>query len=359
MQFGVMFFSSTDDAASPDKYGLLKSAAQFADRHGFSAIWTPERHFHPFGGLYPNPALTSCALAMITERISLRAGSVISPLHDAIRIAEEWSVVDNLSGGRVAISFGSGWNAKDFIFFPERYQHRQAFMYEQIHTIERLWQGESIARTDSFGNQVEVRLHPRPVQQKLPIWVTSSGSPATFARAGAIGANVLTHLLGQDLPTLAERIAIYRDAREAHGFCAESGMVSLMLHTFIGNDLEEVYWKVRAPLRNYLRSAISLEQVGASTGGTVSGGKTLTSTRLDSSDEDELLDIAYDRYFNTSSLLGTPDTCGEMANRLRDIGVDEIACLIDFGVDAGETLESLERMSELIRRLHWTTSHAA
>jgi len=45
---------------------------------------------------------------MITTRLQLRSGSLISPLHDAILIAEEWSLVDQLSAGRVAISFGSG-----------------------------------------------------------------------------------------------------------------------------------------------------------------------------------------------------------------------------------------------------------
>src|SRR5437879_1777503 len=116
MEFGIMFFSSADQAGTEDRYYLLKKAAEFADQHGFCCIWTPERHFHDFGGLFPNPSVLSAALAVITQRIQLRAGSLISPLHNPIRIAEEWSVVDNLSSGRVAISFGSGWNIDDFIF---------------------------------------------------------------------------------------------------------------------------------------------------------------------------------------------------------------------------------------------------
>src|ERR1044072_8239679 len=79
--------------------------AMFAARHGFTAVWTPERHFQAFGGLYPNPSVLSAALAMITERVQIRAGSVALPLHHPVRVAEEWSVVDNLSNGRAAISF--------------------------------------------------------------------------------------------------------------------------------------------------------------------------------------------------------------------------------------------------------------
>src|SRR5436853_2564857 len=110
MQFAIMFFSSTSQGGDGDKYALLKRAARFADARGFCAVWSPERHFHRFGCLFPNPSITSAALAMITDRIQIRAGSLISPLHDTVRVAEDWSVVDNFSRGRVAVSFGSGWN---------------------------------------------------------------------------------------------------------------------------------------------------------------------------------------------------------------------------------------------------------
>ena len=60
---------------------------------------------HRFGGLYPNPSVAGAALAAITERVDIRAGSCVLPLHDPIRVAEEWSLVDNLSNGRVGISF--------------------------------------------------------------------------------------------------------------------------------------------------------------------------------------------------------------------------------------------------------------
>ncbi len=65
-------------------------------------MWTPERHFHSFGGLYPNPSVTSAALATI-ERVDLRAGGVVMPLHHPVRVAEEWSVVFNLSRPRRAL----------------------------------------------------------------------------------------------------------------------------------------------------------------------------------------------------------------------------------------------------------------
>src|ERR1051326_8829374 len=249
MDFGVMFFSSVDTSGT-SKYDLLVKAARFADTHDFVAVWTPERHFHPFGGLFPNPAVTSAALATITSRIQLRAGSLISPLHHTVRIAEEWSVVDNLSGGRVAVSFGSGWNVNDFVFYPDRYENRQRVMYEQIGLVRRLWQGESYVDANSFGKPVDVVIYPKPIQADLPIWVTSSGNAESFRRAGEAGANLLTHLIGQDTAQLAEKIAKYGQAWSDAGHSGR-GPVSLMLHTFMGRRLEAVRATVYKPFREY------------------------------------------------------------------------------------------------------------
>ena len=350
MDFGLMFFSAAQEGrrdADGSRYRLLLEAARFADRRGFLCVWTPERHFHPFGGLYPDPAVTSAALATATERLELRAGSLVSPLHDAIRIAESWSMVDNLSGGRAAISFGSGWNVDDFVFFPDHYPRRRELMYEQIETVRTLWRGGTVARSNTYGHEVEIRLFPRPVQAELPVWVTSSGDPETFERAGAIGANLLTHLIGQDLETLAAKIDRYRGARAEGGHDAAAGKVSLMLHTFLGRNVEKVRARVREPFRAYLRSAVSLEQMAALGGGVVSGGKKIDPHDIPAELMEELLEMTFERYSRTASLLGTVAGCRELVLQLEEIGVDEIACLIDFGVARSKVLESLEALRDL------------
>jgi hypothetical protein len=76
MDFSLFYFASEDESAGGDRYRLLLEGAKFADRHGFKAVWTPERHFHSFGGLYPNPSVVGAAIAAITERVQIRAGSV-------------------------------------------------------------------------------------------------------------------------------------------------------------------------------------------------------------------------------------------------------------------------------------------
>ena len=72
MNFGVYFFSDDGKGEGGNKYQLLLDAAKLGDELGYHSVWTPERHFQAFGGLYPNPSVLSGALAMITERVRLR-----------------------------------------------------------------------------------------------------------------------------------------------------------------------------------------------------------------------------------------------------------------------------------------------
>ena len=347
MDFGIMFFFSAEQPGATNKYQLLLDAARFADERNFCSVWVPERHFHKFGGIFPNPSVISAALAVSTRNIQIRAGSLISPLHDPIRIAEEWSVVDNLSNGRAAISFGSGWNINDFVFFPERYATRQKVMYEQVQTLKELWAGGQIVRRNSAGKDVEVKIYPEPVQKELPIWITSSGNVETYVSAGSIGANLLTHLLGQDIDTLAQKIQRYRESLANNNFDPQSRKVSLMLHTFIGDDAEAVKAKIRQPFREYLRSAISLEGKAAAGGGVISGGRKVDPHDIPADRVEELLDAAFERYFDTASLMGTPEKCQRLTWLLQEIGVDEIACLIDFLDDYEAVMSSMNYLAQL------------
>ena len=88
IDFSLFYFASDEDDKATDKYRLLLDGARFADEHGFAAVWTPERHFYAFGGLYPNPSVTGAAIATITKHIQIRAGSVVLPLHNPIRVAK-------------------------------------------------------------------------------------------------------------------------------------------------------------------------------------------------------------------------------------------------------------------------------
>ncbi|MGZ4765262.1 MAG: MupA/Atu3671 family FMN-dependent luciferase-like monooxygenase, partial [Ilumatobacteraceae bacterium] len=227
MEFSLFYFAADAGGPARDRYRLLLEGAKFADQHGFAAVWTPERHFHEFGGLYPNPALTSAAIAVVTERVEIRAGSVVLPLHNPIAVAEDWSVVDNLSNGRVGLSFASGWHANDFALAPDNFARRRELMGEGIETIRSLWRGESVTVRSGDGREIEVAMFPPPVQRAPKIWITAGGSPATFEMAGRIGASILTNLLVMSQDDLVSNVAAYRAAYRAAGHAGD-GHVTLM-----------------------------------------------------------------------------------------------------------------------------------
>ncbi|MFJ6798059.1 MupA/Atu3671 family FMN-dependent luciferase-like monooxygenase [Streptomyces sp. NPDC091268] len=345
LDFGLFYFASDAGDSDPgaDRYRLLIEGAKFADRHGFSAVWTPERHFHEFGGLYPAPSVTSAALAMVTENIAIRSGSVVMPLHHPVRVAEEWSVVDNLSGGRVGMAFASGWLHDDFVFAPDHYEDRKQVMIDGVATVRSLWRGESATLPAGNGKDVEFRIRPRPVQSELPVWLSSGGTPATFKAAAEQGANILTHLLGQDLDQLAASIKLYRDTwREKFG--TDGGTVTLMLHTFLDEDRERALELVREPFIDYLRTSLDLVRVLGQR-----MGVDVDPRNIGEDDLEALLGHAFDRYVHTSGLFGTPEDCLGLVDKLSSIGVDEFACLVDFGIAADDVLGGLVHLDRLRR----------
>src|SRR5215213_2955956 len=348
IDFSLFYFAADNSQAGADKYRLCLEGAKFADKNGFTAVWTPERHFHESGGLYPNPAVLSATLAAITERVKLRAGSVVLPLHHSIRVAEEWSMVDNLSAGRVGVSFTSGWIPNDFAFFPERFANKREEMFRGIEEVQRLWRGEKIAATDGAGKNRELRILPRPIQAELPIWLTCSGDPQMFIKAGELGLNVLTALLSQSIEEVQQKIKLYREARAAHSHDPEQGQVTLMLHTFIGSDEQKVLDLMRGPLSEYLKAHVGLVE-------------TMTQSldiKVDINDvnKDQYLDyliaFALERYYQIACLIGTPEKCLPMVQRLVDVGVDELACFIDFGVDVDTVLAALKYLNTLKELSH-------
>jgi len=354
IDFSLFYFAAEARERGEAAYRLLLDGARFADTHGFAAVWTPERHFHPFGGLYPNPAVTSAAVAAVTKHVALRAGSVVLPLHNPIRCAEEWSVVDNLSNGRVGLSFASGWHAADFALMPGSFQDRRRIMSEGIETIRKLWRGEAVPARSGDGKDIQVRIFPKPVQREPPIWITASGTPDTFAMAGRMGANVLTNLLVMSPEELAKNIALYREATREANHPGE-GHVSLMVHTFVGAEPGAIRGIVREPFLEYLRTSTDLInkarwELTAFAKPAAQRDPAECARDLDELTPEEMgaiMDHAFERYFSTAGLFGTPRSCLATVDKLKALGVDEIACLVDFGVPTDVVLDNLRHLDEL------------
>ena len=332
----LMFFSADEAETKEDRYRFVREASRIADARGFEAVWIPERHFHRFGGLFPNPAVVAAAIASETRHIRIRAGSVVLPLHDPIRVYEEWAVVDNLSRGRVDLSFATGWDAESFCLAPSCYANRVERTFAGIDEVTSYWAGKPGQRKNGHGETTEVVPLPRPIQPELRTWLTAARDPHLFQEAGRRGFNLLTALLFQTVEELSAKIAIYRQARQDAGLDPAAGRVTVMLHTFIGRDSDEVLATVREPLTRYLRTSINLWRKESE-----------SLDALSATTEEDVVRLAFERYYRSSGLFGTPAAAVTRIDRLRETGVNEIACLIDFGVPAETVVQNLGYLAEL------------
>jgi natural product biosynthesis luciferase-like monooxygenase protein len=241
-------------------------------------------------------------------------------------------MVDALSKGRSGLSLASGWRAVDFLLRPEAYQDRRQLTVDGIDVLRRLWRGEPYVDESGAEHQV----FPRPVTTEPRLWLTSAGNPDTFETAGKSGVGVLTHLLSHSLDQLAPKIARYRRSYVASGRPGR-GHVVLMIHTYLDQNFDIAARVCRQPLIQYLATSLDL---GVSVPASQAGR--LTPRRMQ-----VVAENACDRYLERDGLFGSVQNALSTVSRIAAADVDEIACLIDFGVATETALTALNRLAEL------------
>lgn len=334
MKFSLMFFSSGEGVSTPAMYDRLIGLARIADHSGFERIWLPERHYVRFGALHPAPAVLAAAIASCTKQLRIAAGSVVAPLHHPLEIAESWSVVDNLSRGRVDISLASGWRREDFASRPEAYDDRHVLLSAQIEALRSLWSGAPYV-WDMCGETAKAVLRPRPFQRELPLWLTAARSLATFGLAGRSGTNLLTYLVDLGFEGLSAGVDAYRTARAATGRDPQGGEITVMLHGYVQGPgtlsteaLRQQYCDYLVANRDLLSHKSLSRNLDSFECQLVDPSR--ASSTLSRSDAEALACAQFDRVHERLSLMGRPEALRSVVGRLRDIGVTEIACLVDF-----------------------------
>jgi len=278
----------------------------------------------------------AAALAGETSRIGLRAGSVVLPLHDVARVAEEWAVVDALSAGRVGVSLATGWNPGDFVLGRCEFTQRRAYTLANIDTLCALWRGESLP---AGPDGTTIRTYPTPVQPDLPLWLTATSGSATFEEAGRRGLRVLTAYLQQDRAQLEDNIQRYRAL--SHRFRPDTRPhVTLMVHAYVADSAAQALATVHDPLLAYLRQFVDLNERGQIAEGAAADA-------LSAEEKEELVRYSVAKYARERGLIGDPAGVADRLRYLAGIGVDELACFVDFGLAPDLVLTSLRRLAEV------------
>ena len=187
---------------------------------------------------------------MLTRQIEVRGESIISDRQDVIRIVEEWSIIDNLTNGRAALSMGMP-NLLETIE-TDNYADE---LFKQITNIRALWQGESTTRINGVGNSVELKIFPKPIQGQLPIWISVLEDDAVYKRAGEVGANLLIYHFGCELNSLKDKIDLYKDTLKEYGF--QDKHVTLMMPTYITENSD---YKNEKPFIDYMNHLINFNR---------------------------------------------------------------------------------------------------
>ena len=165
-----------------------------------------------------------------------------------------------------------------------------------------------------------------------------------FFTAGKLGFNVLTanFALKNDLNEFVRRSQIYRESIEMHH--GRRGHITMMLHTFVAESAEAIERLAKPALAEYINVNIGMQQ-DHDAGGKEERGF----THLNDREREILIRTQVNKDIRGQlSFIGTLEHCARQAERLKENGVDEIACLIDFGIDLDEIMSSLGRMSLLL-----------
>jgi probable F420-dependent oxidoreductase len=150
-----------------------------ASRPGWQAPYTYKDSFH-------EPFVLFGYLAGVTKTIELVTGVIILPQRQTVLVAKQAAALDVLSGGRLRLGIGIGWNPVEYEALGENFANRGRRSEEQVEVIRRLWTQELVTFEGKWHKITDAGLNPLPIQQPIPIWF-GGGHDQTLRRAARLG----------------------------------------------------------------------------------------------------------------------------------------------------------------------------
>ena len=255
MKFGIVtLFDHHPGARSAAQfYGDFMEECAHAEALGFDSVWVSEHHFSSYGGICPSPQVYLAAVAQRTRRIRLGTGVVLLPFHRAITVAEEFAMLDVLSGGRVDLGVGRGWLPHEFAHFGISMDETRGRLEEGVEVIVKAWTEERFSYRGRFTDVRDIEVLPKPLQSPHPpIWVAGLRTPDTFEWIGRNGYHL--QAVPYVLPSgsmLEENISLYRRTLAEHGHT--NAEIALLYHMYVGDSMASARAEAEDALLGYLR----------------------------------------------------------------------------------------------------------
>lgn len=220
------------------RLGNLMEEIRLADELGLDIFGLGEHHRPNYA--ISSPATVLSAAAAQTKNIKLASAVTVLSSEDPIRVYQQFSTIDNISGGRAEIMAGRGSFIESFPLFGYELKDYDALFEEKLAMLMAINEGEKLTWPGTeFTQKVEgLGIYPRPVNGKLPIWIAAGGTPQSMVRAGAYGAPLALAIIGGEPRRFAPLADLYRRAAEQSGH-KEKARVSLNVHGFLHEDSQK------------------------------------------------------------------------------------------------------------------------
>lgn len=225
MRIGVAF-PTTEIGTDP---AAIRDFAQAAEDLGYDHITIIDhvlqagkpaaddwRAYYSRDNMFHEPMVTLGFLAASTRRIGIATAILILPQRPAVLVAKQAAQIDVLSGGRLRLGVGLGWNELEFDALGQNFKNRGRRMVEQIELMRALWTNELVTFDGEWHRIADAGINPLPVQRPIPVWVGAFADPA-IRRAAAVADGWFVNPRVDPDANAARLIEIFREAAVAAG----------------------------------------------------------------------------------------------------------------------------------------------
>src|SRR5215212_5897315 len=237
----------------PELYEQVIHSCELAERLGFDTFFCAEHHFHEYG-VVPDPAVMLSALAQRTKKIRLGTAISILTFHDPRRIAETYSMVDMMSGGRLVFGVGSGYLAHEFVGYDRDPKEKRDRFNENLELVRRLMAGETLSYQGRFSKSEKVVLNVLPHEARVPpIYVAVLARDAAY-HVGKQKNRIFTvpYASCKDLADIGRMLEEYRKGLAEANVPAHDDDHVFTLHTHVAASDEEAKLQAKAAYDLYV-----------------------------------------------------------------------------------------------------------
>ncbi|MGN7722401.1 LLM class flavin-dependent oxidoreductase [Chitinophaga sp. 22620] len=209
-----------------------------ADQVGLDVFGIGEHHRKEF--LDSAPALILAAAAARTKNIRLTSAVTVLSTADPVRVFQDFSTLDLISNGRAEIVAGRGSATEAFPLFGFSLDDYDALFSEKLELLLQLRKEEPISWSGRFRPAlINQPVYPRPVQQKIPVWLGVGGTPSSFARAGKLGLPLMVAIIGGETHRFRQLTDLYRESGIKAGFSMDELKVGVHMPGYVAANTEK------------------------------------------------------------------------------------------------------------------------